>query len=81
MTAPTAEPPDAAVTVDSRGKLCPVPVIELARAARSLGNGVIAVLADDPAAETDIPAWCRMRQVELICMEQQHDTTRYLVRV
>jgi len=81
MTAPTTDQPDAAVTVDSRGKLCPIPVIELARAARSLGNGVIAVLADDPAAETDIPAWCRMRQVELISVEQQHEATRYLVRV
>ncbi len=81
MTAPTADHPDATVTVDSRGKLCPVPVIELARAARSLGSGVIAVLADDPAAETDIPAWCRMRQAELISVEQQHEATRYLVRV
>ena len=81
MNASAAEQPSAAVTVDSRGKLCPVPVIELARAAQSLGSGVIEVFADDPAAETDIPAWCRMRQVELISVARQQSATRYLVRV
>ena len=65
MTAPTADQPDADVTVDSRGKLCPIPVIELARATRSLGNGVIAVLADDPAAETDPSGGSRTRHRRL----------------
>lgn len=76
-----SEQQPSAVTVDSRGKLCPIPVIELARAARDLDAGLIEVLADDPAAETDIPAWCRMRKVELVSVEQQHEMTRYLVRV
>lgn len=49
-------------TVDARGTLCPVPVIELAKAIRDVEDGdVVTVLADDPAAATDIPAWCRMR--------------------
>lgn len=49
-------------TVDARGTLCPVPVIELAKAIRDVADGeVVTVLADDPAAATDIPAWCRMR--------------------
>jgi tRNA 2-thiouridine synthesizing protein A len=39
-----------------------LPVIDLATAARTAEAGtVITVLADDPAAATDIPAWCRMR--------------------
>jgi TusA-related sulfurtransferase len=39
-----------------------VPVIELARALPGLAmDEVVEVLSDDPAAATDIPAWCRLR--------------------
>jgi tRNA 2-thiouridine synthesizing protein A len=48
--------------LDCRGRRCPLPVIELARALPEVAIGeVIRVLADDPAAAADIPAWCRMR--------------------
>ncbi len=50
------------LVLDCRGQRCPLPIIKLAR---SIGDvevgGVIRVLADDPAAANDIPAWCRMR--------------------
>ena len=50
------------LVVDARGKRCPLPVIMLARLAAGQPPGtVIEVLADDPAAAADIPAWCRMR--------------------
>jgi tRNA 2-thiouridine synthesizing protein A len=55
------------VTLDCRGMLCPLPVIKLAQAFPNLQVGdTITVLADDPAAATDIPAWCRMRAQELV---------------
>lgn len=48
--------------LDARGLTCPLPVIRLARLARELPSGTtLLVLADDPAAEADIPAWARMR--------------------
>jgi TusA-related sulfurtransferase len=55
------------VELDCRGKICPLPVIELARAADALAPGdTVVVLADDPAAAVDIPAWCRMRGHEYL---------------
>ncbi len=49
-------------TLDCRGQRCPLPVIALARRLPELPVGaVLRVLADDPAAAVDIPAWCRMR--------------------
>lgn len=55
-----------AIEVDARGLRCPLPVIQLAKAARDASVGTrIIVLADDPAARHDIPAWCRMRDHEL----------------
>jgi tRNA 2-thiouridine synthesizing protein A len=53
---------DGPVVVDARGRLCPLPVIDLARAARDAAAGTtVALLADDPAAVGDVAAWCRMR--------------------
>lgn len=48
--------------VDARGLRCPLPVIHLARRAVDARPGaLLEVWATDPAAATDIPAWCRMR--------------------
>ena len=57
--------------VDARGLRCPLPVIRLAEAARDAPAGTrIVVLASDPAARYDIPAWCRMREHELCEMAE-----------
>lgn len=54
------------IQVDARELRCPLPVIRLAAAAQEVVAGtVITVLATDPAARHDIPAWCRMRNHEL----------------
>jgi tRNA 2-thiouridine synthesizing protein A len=56
-----------ALELDCRGMLCPLPVITLARRIADVPVGeTITVLADDPAAATDIPAWCRMQSQELV---------------
>lgn len=53
--------------LDCRGQRCPLPVIHLARRLPALAVGaVVRVLADDPAAANDIPAWCRMRDQEYL---------------
>ena len=57
--------PAAAVTIHALGRKCPIPIIMLAEQIRDVPvNGVIAVLADDPAAYTDIPSWCAMKSHE-----------------
>jgi TusA-related sulfurtransferase len=69
------------VIVDSRGRRCPLPVIDLAKAIRDVAEGeIVTVLADDPAAATDIPAWCRMRGHDYLGAEQTDGGTGYLVR-
>jgi tRNA 2-thiouridine synthesizing protein A len=50
------------LSIDALGRKCPIPIIMLAEQIRDVPIGaVIAVLADDPAAFTDIPAWCSMK--------------------
>ncbi|MGW0605626.1 aminotransferase class V-fold PLP-dependent enzyme [Streptomyces sp. NPDC002640] len=48
--------------VDTLGRRCPIPVIELAKVIGDVPvGGVVRVLSDDKAARLDIPAWCEMR--------------------
>jgi cysteine desulfurase len=69
------------ITVDCLGRACPVPVIELAKAIRTVAVGeVLEVLSDDPAARLDIPAWCRLRNQEYVGEEPRDVGTAYLVR-
>lgn len=58
-------PPVPALTIDALGRKCPIPIIMLAERIRDVPLGaVVAVLADDPAAYTDIPSWCTMKAHE-----------------
>ncbi|MEO7061359.1 MAG: sulfurtransferase TusA family protein [Lapillicoccus sp.] len=88
----SAEP----VVLDARGERCPLPVIRLGRLVRELPAGaLIRLLATDPAARSDVPAFCRMRGHDLVEVvdgapdhppdhppDHQHARyTAYLVRV
>ncbi len=70
------------VELDCREGLCPLPVIELAKAMRGVAVGdVVAVVATDPAAAVDIAAWCRMKEQEYLGADTAEDgTPRYRVR-
>ncbi len=70
------------VEVDCRGVACPRPVIELAKAVAAVEIGeLVALVADDPAAEVDVSAWCRMRGLEYVGSETAPDgVPTYLVR-
>lgn len=65
--------------VDARGLKCPLPVIALARAARGHDPGsTLVVLADDPAARHDIPAWGRLKG-HTVTLEEAGTHTAYEV--
>jgi len=68
------------VLVDSRGRRCPQPVIDLARAAAGQPAGTeLEVLSTDPAARHDVPAWCRLRGHELVAVTEVEPGTWSLV--
>lgn len=73
---------NADVEIDCRDLPCPRPIIELAKALPSVPvGGLIAVVARDPAARHDVPAWCRMRGQEYVGEELADDgAPRYVVK-
>ncbi|WP_199833059.1 sulfurtransferase TusA family protein, partial [Streptomyces puniciscabiei] len=79
--APAAQESRGEVLVDSLGKRCPIPVIELAKVFGQVPvGGTVRVLSDDEAARLDIPAWCEMRGQEYVGEEPAEGGTAYLVR-
>ena len=62
-----AATPKPVLTLDALGKKCPIPIIMLADRIREVPVGeTIEVLADDPAAKTDLPAWCALKSQEFV---------------
>lgn len=80
MSAGDAHPP--ALELDCRDLPCPMPVIELARHLADVEVGeVLAVVAHDPAARVDVPAWCRMKGQHYLGADTAADgAPRHLVR-
>jgi cysteine desulfurase len=69
------------LVVDSLGKRCPIPVIELAKVIGEVPvGGLVTVLSDDEAARLDIPAWCGMRGQEYVGERAAPVGRAYVVR-
>jgi tRNA 2-thiouridine synthesizing protein A len=69
------------VEVDARGLRCPIPVIRLGAAIKDLPTGsLVRLLATDPAARSDVAAFCRLRGHEVIETVDEAEHTAYLVR-
>ena len=70
-----------ALEVDSLGRRCPLPVIDLAQATPRVPVGaLLAVVADDEAAAVDVPAWCRMKGHEYLGARPRPTGAAYVVR-
>jgi len=73
---------DVDVELDCRDMRCPLPIIRLANNIGDIAVGqTMAVIANDPAARADVPAWCRMRRQEYVGEDTAADgIARFVVR-
>ena len=69
------------VQLDTRGLLCPEPVMMLHNAVRDLEDGdLLEVLASDPSTQRDIPRFCSFLGHSLLEQAQTEGEYRYLIR-
>jgi tRNA 2-thiouridine synthesizing protein A len=73
---------DVDLELDCRDLRCPLPIIRLANNIGDIAVGqTMAVVANDPAARVDVPAWCRMRGQEYVGQDVAADgVPRFVVR-
>jgi tRNA 2-thiouridine synthesizing protein A len=68
--------------IDALGRKCPIPIIMLAEQIGDVPVGdVVEVLADDPAAKTDVPAWCGLKSHEFIGSAELPQSSGWAFRV
>ena len=62
----------ATKTLDTKGMLCPKPVIETSKAIKQINVGqVLEVLATDPASKPDLEAWSKMTGHKLLTFAEE----------
>lgn len=67
--------------LDCIGLFCPVPVFRTREEIDKMAVGeVLAILADDPAAEEDIRSWARRTGHEILDMKREGNRIRVLIR-
>lgn len=68
--------------LDTKGLLCPEPVMMLHNAVRDMASGeLLEVLATDPSTQRDIPRFCAFLDHQLVEQAEQGDGTfRYVIR-
>jgi tRNA 2-thiouridine synthesizing protein A len=73
--------PDPTLVIDALGRKCPIPIIMLAERIREVPVGqMVAVLADDPAARTDVPAWCHMKSHKFVAANDLPSGWAFLIK-
>jgi len=71
----------ADLTLDLTGLLCPIPVVKMAQAIKTVPvAGIIEATATDPGVMADIPAWCRTTGQTLVSMERQDKLITFVVQ-
>lgn len=75
MSAPADKQPGGLpeqLELDVRGRPCPVPIIEAAKAMRGLAPGGLLVLRGDaPGLGADLKAWCETTGHPLLALRQE----------
>ncbi len=73
-----------AKTLDTKGLLCPVPVLKTSAAIKEIQVGeLLEVLATDPGSKPDLAAWARITGNEIVAVEELNETPkvyRFLIK-
>ncbi|MBI2153374.1 MAG: sulfurtransferase TusA family protein [Candidatus Rokubacteria bacterium] len=76
-----AETIRAQQTLDCRGILCPLPIIKLSKAIKTIQVGeVLEMLATDPGSVPDVKAFQAQTGHEILTSDQQGGVYRFLVK-
>ena len=67
--------------LDTRGLLCPMPVVKVSQVIRGLTSGqVLKILATDPGSKADMPAWAEATGNPLLRQETDKGIYVYWIR-
>jgi tRNA 2-thiouridine synthesizing protein A len=69
-------------TLDAKGLMCPMPIVQLAKKVKELKSGqVLELLADDVGAKEDVPAWCSRTGHQLVGVEEEGKRFKFYIKI
>jgi len=69
-------------TLDAKGLMCPMPIVQLAKKVKEMKSGqILELLADDVGAKEDVPAWCSRTGHQLVGTEQEGNISRFYIKM
>lgn len=78
---PTCRRMEHDADLDTKGLLCPLPVLKARKRLQALASGqVLRMTADDPAAIVDVPHFCAEAGHTLVDIANADDAHIYLIR-
>ena len=73
---------DKNATLDAKGLMCPMPIVQLAKKVKEMKTGqVLELLADDVGAKEDVPAWCGRTGNQLVGTETEGNVLKFYIRI
>ena len=71
----------AAIVVDARGAMCPMPIVKLQKAVKGVPVGaLIELIATDPGSDPDVKAWGRETGNEIVEAKRTGNEFRFVIR-
>lgn len=69
------------MVLDTLGDLCPIPIVKITKAIKSIKTGeTITLISDDPGIEVDLPAWCASFGHQIISITESDGVYRGIVK-
>lgn len=72
----------AVTKLDCKGKKCPLPIMEIAKTAKTLAPGdILEIESTDLAFAEDVKAWCRMTGNILVDLIQGEGLSKAIIKI
>ena len=70
------------VEVDAKGMYCPMPIVKLKKATKTMEPGqVLKLIATDPGSKRDVPAWANKTGAEILSSNEENEEFTFLIKV
>jgi tRNA 2-thiouridine synthesizing protein A len=73
---------DVDVEVDAKGMFCPMPIVKLKKATKTMKSGqVLKLIATDPGSVRDVPAWAGKTGAEILETSEENGQYIFVIKV
>ncbi len=70
------------VELDCKGMFCPMPIVKLKKASKTMESGqVLKLVATDPGSTRDVPAWAKKTGAEILETSEGDGEFVFIIKV